>query len=77
MKIIADVETGGVETACLAISWGLPDVCQVHGCDGKTYAIICIRKEETELEKAQNIVICKKHYDEGEAKGSIKWKFDL
>lgn len=77
MKIIADPETGGIETSCLAISWGLPDKCQVHGCEEKTYAILCYTKEETELEIPLNIVICRKHYDEGRAKGSVTWKFDL
>ena len=63
MKIIADPETAGVGTSCLAISWSLPDVCQVHGCEGKTYAILNYTKEETELGIPLNIVICKKHYE--------------
>lgn len=77
MKIIADVQTGGIQTACLAISWGLPNVCQVHGCEEKTYAILNYRKDETEVKRPLNIVICKKHYEEGMDKGSVKWKFDL
>lgn len=78
MKIIADPETSGIETSCLAISWGLPDVCQVHGCEEKTYAILNYTKEESkEAERALNIVICKKHYEEGISKGSVTWKFDL
>lgn len=78
MKIIADPETSGIETLCLAISWGLPEVCQVQGCKEKTYAILSFSAEETNGDTgALNIVICKKHYEEGEAKGSAKWKFDL
>ena len=78
MKIIADPETAGVATACLAINWNLPDTCQVQGCKEKTYAILCFIAEETEGDTgALNIVICKKHYEEGKEKGSIKWKFDL
>ena len=77
MKIIADPETGGIETTCLAISWGLPGVCQVHGCKEKTYAILSYTKDETGLKVPLNVVICKKHYEEGRDKGSVKWKFDL
>lgn len=78
MEIIADPETGGIETACLAINWNLPDICQVQGCKEKTYAILCFTAEETNGDtSALNIVICKKHYEEGKEKGSIKWKFDI
>ena len=75
MKIIADPETAGMETSCLAISWNLPDTCQVQGCKEKTYAIISFTAEETPTKKALNVVICKKHYEEGREKGSVNWKF--
>ena len=77
MKIIVDPETGGIETSCLAITWKLSNVCQVQGCKEKTYAILCFTAEEMPTKKPLTVVICKKHYEEGRAKGSIKWKFDL
>ena len=78
MKIIADPETSGIETACLAINWKLPDTCQVQGCKEKTYAILSFTAEETNGDTgALNIVICKNHYEEGKEKGSVKWNFDL
>ena len=77
MKIIADPETAGIETSCLAISWNLPDICQVHGCKEKTYAILSFTAEETPTKKPQNVVICKNHYEEGREKGRKMWKFDL
>ena len=77
MKIIADPETGGLHTIALAIDWGLPQECQVHGCEEKGYAILCFTKEETEAEKPLDLVICKKHYEKGRAKGSIRWRFNI
>ena len=77
MKVIADPETGGIQTSCLAIDWKLSDTCQVKGCNEKTYAILCFTKEETELGRPLDVVICKKHYEEGRAKGSIRWRFNL
>ena len=77
MKVIADPETGGIETACLAINWKLSETCQVQGCKEKTYAILSFTAEETPTKKPQNVVICKKHYEEGREKGSVKWKFNL
>lgn len=77
MKIIADPETAGIKTSCLAISWNLPDFCQVQGCKEKTFAILCFTAEEMAEKKPLNVVICKKHYDEGKAKGKLTWKFDL
>lgn len=77
MIVIADPETGGIETSCLAISWKLPDICQVQRCNEKTYAILCFTAEETPTKKSLNVVICKKHYEEAKEKGSVKWKFDL
>lgn len=75
MKIIADPDMAGIETMALIINWGLPEVCQVDGCEGKGYAILSFTAEETPRKKPLNIVICKKHYEEGEAKRSVKWKF--
>ena len=77
MKIIADPDTAGIETMVLIISWGLSDVCQVEGCKEKAYAILSFTAEETPRKKPLNVVICKKHYEEGEAKGTVKWKFAL
>ena len=77
MKIIADPETSGIETSCLAINWGLPNICQVQRCKEKTYAILSFTAEETPTKKALTVVICKKHYEEGRAKGNIRWRFNL
>ena len=77
MKIIADPETGGLYTIALAINWGLPQNCQVEGCKGKTFAILRFTEEEIERRGATLITICKKHYEEGEVKGTVKWKFAL
>ena len=77
MKIIADPETAGIETMALIINWGLSTFCQVDGCEEKPYAILAFTAEETPRKKPLNVVICKKHYEEGKAKGNVKWKFVL
>lgn len=74
MKIIADEETAGIQTTCLAISWNLSHTCQVKGCNEKTYAILCFNKEETKDNGPLNVTICKKHYDEGKEKGTITFE---
>ena len=77
MKIIADPETGGIGTSCLAIDWNLSPTCQVQGCKGKTYAILCFTKEETDGNGALTLTICKRHYEKGRKDGKIIWQFDL
>lgn len=77
MKIIADPETGGLYTMALAIDWGLPQNCQVEGCEGKTFAILRFTEEEIEGRGATLIAICKKHYEKGIKDGSVKWRFNL
>ena len=77
MKIIADPETAGIETMALIINWGLSDLCQVDKCEEKAYAILSFTAKETPRKKPLNVVICKKHYEEGQAKKTLKWKFVL
>jgi len=78
MKVIADPETAGVFTRCLAINWGLPDMCQIDGCDGATYAIVCIPEDEAPKGcGALNIAICKKHHEEAELKGRFTYNINI
>ena len=67
MRVIADPETNGVETACLAIDWRLPSKCMVKDCTERTYAIVAFCADEMPDGKSANVTICKKHHDESVA----------
>jgi len=76
IKVIADPETAGVFARCLATDWGLPNTCQIGSCDGATYAIVCISKDEAP-KGTLNVVICKKHYEEAKLKGRFDYKINF
>ena len=42
MKLIADEDMAGIGTIALAINWGLSERCQVDGCEGGVFAIMCL-----------------------------------
>lgn len=75
MKLIADEDMAGIETIALAINWGLSDKCQVEGCNGGVFAIMCLSAEETKGSGALRLVICRGHYLEGKEKGCLEHKF--
>ena len=78
MKIIADPEMAGVGTKCLAINWGLPDICQIDNCNNKTYAIVSLTESETpEGHNSLTFVICKEHYKEAKATSVLKHKVNF
>jgi len=72
MKVISDPETGGLQTSCLILNWGLSEICQVHDCNEKS----CVILSMDHLAEPFVVTICKKHYEEGKAKGKIEWQFD-
>lgn len=81
MKVIADPEMAGVGTRCLAIKWGLPDICQIADCtksDNKAYAIVSLTEHETpEGYGSLTFVICKEHYEEAKTTGTLKHKVNF
>ena len=52
-------------TLILAISWHLPEKCQVEGCENDTAAIMCLTAEESPTGSAMSIAICEEHYQKG------------
>ena len=77
MKTIADPETAGLFTSCLAISWKLSSICEVKGCNNKTFAILVFDESETDGKGRLIATICKDHYEEGKRKKSVTWTFEF
>ena len=64
-------------TVALAITWGLPSICQVEGCGNATSAIICLDKEESPTTLPYKLCICEEHYQKGIREGRLVENFDL
>ena len=75
-KIIHDED--GINTiVALAITWGLPSMCQVEGCENVTAAIICLDREESPTKFPYKLCICEEHYQKGVREGRLAEKFNL
>lgn len=77
MKVIHTEDDPMDSTLILAISWHLPQECQVENCTNPTVAIICMTAEESPTESPINISICEEHYQKGMATGKLNEKFIL
>lgn len=63
MKIIHDEpDDTTISTMTLAISWHLPQECQVEYCTNPTSAIVCMTENESPTGSAINVCICEEHY---------------
>ena len=64
-------------TLLLAITWHLPQECQVQNCNKPTAAIICMTADESPTGSPINISICEEHYQKGIQEGNLNEKFIL
>lgn len=77
MKVIADSETSGVFTKCLAIDWRLPKICQVKDCRNETFAVVCFSAEESPDGKPATITICKEHHEKARAENKFHYTIEF
>ena len=64
-----------ISTMILAISWHLPQECQVEYCTNPTTAIVCMTEDESPTGSAINVCICEEHYEKGIREGKLNEKF--
>lgn len=64
-------------TMILAITWHLPQDCQVENCENPTSAIVCMNENESPTGSAINVCICEEHYQKGVRDGKLNEKFIL
>ena len=75
-EIIHD-DDGMNTTMFLALSWGLPGVCQAVGCDEPTAAIVCFDAERSPTGHPYKLCICEEHYQKGVRDGRLVDSFDI
>ena len=75
MRSIIHDDNGINETLILAITWGLPETCQVDGCYNDTSAIILLGDEESPTGHPYRLCICEEHYQKGVKEGSLEEAF--
>ncbi len=75
MNIIHDDITPA--TLLLAISWHLPEECQVEGCENDTAAIMCLTADESPTGNAIKVCICEEHFQKGDREGKFNEKLIL
>ena len=64
-------------TGILAIAWGLPEICQVEGCENNTAAIIFLDGEESPTGQPYKLCICEEHYQKGVEEGRLTESFNF
>jgi len=66
VRIIRDPDTAGIETCCLAITWGLRR-CNYRGCTQRVTTIIAQGGEDVPV-----FALCEKHYQQGAQPGGTR-----
>lgn len=77
MKVIADPETAGLFTRCLAVDWKLSKICQVKDCQNEIFAIVCFTAEESPDRKPATITICKEHHEKARAENEFHYTVEF
>ena len=78
MRIIHDKPDDPMHsTLILAITWHLPQECQVVNCTNTTSAIVCMTENESPTGSPINVCICEEHYQKGIREGKLNEEFML